>query len=123
LGEYHEIKSLCPGTVVYAIDIGPTVTLRFYRKEMGLISDSVRELLDATGWHLPRMRPFIIGALLAIAVLFPASFSKGVISWSNQRACSLESEYVPLVILPNIPEMRVLHQRGRCIVVPSATVH
>jgi hypothetical protein len=88
---------------------------------MGAVSDLVEELLNATGWQLPRLRSIIVASLAAIAIAFPAAFATGVISWSNERACSLDLEYVPLITIPNIPRMNVVEKNGLCTVVPVTT--
>jgi len=85
---------------------------------MSVISDIVRELLDATGLRLPRAKSFIVLILATIAVAFPAAFATGVIWWSNEQACNLDHQYVPLITVPNIPRMQVVERNGKCIVMP-----
>lgn len=84
-----------------------------------MIANMVKEILRAAGWHLPRkFNRVLVAALVAIALLFPASYIAGVLSWSRVEACSVESQALPFFKIPNLPAMKVVHTAKGCVVMP-----
>ncbi len=84
-----------------------------------MIANVVKEILRAAGWHLPRkVNTVLVAALVAIALLFPASYVAGVLSWSRAEACSVESQALPFFRIPNLPAMTVVRTAKGCVVLP-----
>jgi uncharacterized membrane protein len=85
---------------------------------MRFLSEIVKFLLRAVGFEFsPKwMVRLAIGVLIAILVISPVAFNKGVISWSNEEACTYDQVIVPAISIPRFPPMKVQEKSGICSV-------